>query len=74
MAKEKNIWKYYDEWKIHITDSRLMERVCQTFDLMNQIDKCTKYYNGDLSNPIAWDIIVTNEQINDVKKYIKDFD
>ena len=73
MEKQKNIWKYYDDWKVHITDFELMESVCQTFNFMNQINKCTKYYNGDLSNPIAWDIIVTNDQINDVKKYIKDF-
>ena len=41
---------------------------------MNQIDRCTKYYDGDLSNPIAWDIIVPDEFIKDVKKHIKDFD
>ena len=73
MVKQKNIWKYYDDWKVHITNSELMESVCQTFNLMNQLDSCTKYYNGDLSNPIAWDIIVPNTVIKDVKKHIKDF-
>ena len=73
MAKEKNIWKYYDDWKVHITDSRLMESVCQTFNLLNQLERCTKYYDGSFSNPIAWDIIVPDEFINDVKKHIKDF-
>ena len=74
MANQKNIWKYYDDWKVHITKIELFESICQTFNLMNQIDSCTKYYKGDLSNPIAWDIVVPDEFINDVKKHIKDFD
>ena len=74
MAKQRNIWKYYDEWKVHITKLELFESICQTFNLMNQIDGCTEYYEGDLSNPIAWDIIVPDEFIKDVKKHIKDFD
>ena len=73
MAKQKNVWKYYDDWKVHVTDSELMESICQTFNLMHQLDRCTRYYNGDLSNPIAWDIIVPDEFINDVKKHIKYF-
>ena len=74
MAKQRNIWKYYDDWKVHITKLELFESICQTFNLMNQIDECTEYYDGDLSNPIAWDIIVPDEFIKDVKKHIKDFD
>ena len=45
MAKQRNIWKYYDDWKVHITKLELFESVCQTFNLMNQIDRCTKYYD-----------------------------
>ena len=74
MAKQKNIWKYYDDWKVHLTNIKLMESVCQTFNLMNQIDNCTKYYDKSFSNPIGWDIIVPDTAIKDVKKYIKDFD
>jgi hypothetical protein len=74
MEKQKNVWKYYDDWKVHVTDSELMESICQTFNLMSQLDNCTRYYNGDLTSPVAWDIIVPDEFINDVKKYIKDFD
>ena len=73
MAQQRNIWKYYDDWKVHLTDAELMESVCQTFNFKNQLDSCTKYYNGDLTNPIAWDIIVPDKFINDVKKHIKDF-
>ena len=73
MAKQKNIWKYYDDWKVHLTNIKLMESVCQTFNLMNQIDGCTKYYDKSFSNPIGWDIIVPDTFINDVKKHIKDF-
>ena len=47
MAKQKNVWKYYDDWKVHVTDSELMESICQTFNLMHQLDRCTRYYNGD---------------------------
>ena len=51
-----------------------MEKVCQTFNLLDQIDNCTKYYDKSFSNPIGWNIIVPNTVINDVKKYIKDSD
>tara|TARA_R100000353_G_C6380897_1_gene161862 strand:+ start:186 stop:311 length:126 start_codon:yes stop_codon:yes gene_type:complete len=40
---------------------------------MKQLDRCTKYYDGDLSNPVAWDLIIPNEYIDDVKKQIKEF-
>ena len=73
MERQKNIWKYYDDWKVHITKLELFESICQTFNLMNQMDSCTKYYNGNMHTPIAWDIIVPDEFINDVKKHIKDF-
>jgi hypothetical protein len=72
---QKDIWKFYDDWKVHISNQKLFESICQTFDLVNQMDRCTKYYDGGLSdNPIAWDVIVPNESIDDVKKHIKEFD
>ena len=75
MAKQKDIWKYYDDWKVHIDNQALFESICETFNLVNQKHKCTKYYNGDIhDSPIAWDIIVPNESIDDVKKHIKEFD
>jgi len=74
MVKQKNIWKFYDDWKVHLTDSKLLERVCQKFNLIDQIDNCTKYYDKNFSNPIGWDIIVPSTTIKDVKKYIKDSD
>ena len=74
MVKKENIWKFYDDWKVHITDNELMEEICQTFNLMNQIDNCTKYYDKNFSSPIGWDIVVPNTVIKDVKKYIKDSD
>tara|TARA_B100001996_G_C18324862_1_gene463967 strand:+ start:283 stop:507 length:225 start_codon:yes stop_codon:yes gene_type:complete len=73
MAKKENIWKYYDGWKVHITNSELMEEICQTFNLIDQIDNCTKYYDKSFSNLIGWDIIVPDKFIKDVKKHIKDF-
>ena len=68
MAKKENIWKYYDDWKVHITDNELMEKVCQTFNLIDQIDNCTKYYDKSFSNPIGWDIIVLCTSITLVHK------
>ena len=70
---QKDIWKYYDDWKVHIEDYELVEHICQSFNLMKQLDRCTKYYDGDLSNPVAWDLIIPNEYIDDVKKQIKEF-
>ena len=70
---QKDIWKFYDDWKVHISNQKLFESICQTFDLVNQMDRCTKYYDGDLSNPVAWDLIIPNEYIDDVKKQIKEF-
>tara|TARA_B100001063_G_C16752106_1_gene550876 strand:- start:179 stop:304 length:126 start_codon:yes stop_codon:yes gene_type:complete len=40
---------------------------------MNPLERCTTYYEGSLSNPIAWDLIVPDEYINEVKKQIKEF-
>ena len=74
MVKQKNIWKFYDDWKVHLTDSKLLESVCQKFNLIDQIDNCTEYYDKNFSNPIGWDIIVPNTAIKDVEKYIKDSD
>ena len=74
MAKQKDIWKFNeDEWKVHITDSILLKSVCHTFNLLNHIDRFTKYYDGDINNTIVWDILVLDTFIEDVKKYIKDF-
>ena len=71
MAEEKNIWKFNDEeWKIHITNAKLLEQTKKKFDLGNSI---TIYYeSGSLSEETSWDIIVPNDKINEVKKFIKD--
>ena len=71
MAKQKNIWKFNGEaWKIHITDVELFEQTKKKFDLGNSV---TIYYeSGSLSEETSWDIIVPNNKINEVKKFIKD--
>mgnify|MGYP003985755957 FL=1 len=71
MAKNENIWKFNDEeWKVHFTDIDLLERVKRKFDLE---DLTTIYYeSGSLSEETSWDIIVPNDKINEVKKFIKD--
>jgi hypothetical protein len=71
MVKQKNIWKFNDEeWKIHISDKSLKNNVQKKFNL---IDSSTIYYeNGNLREETAWDILVPNNLINKVKKYIKE--
>ena len=71
MAKQRDIWKFNDEeWKIHITDVELFEQRKKKFNLGNS---GTIYYeSGSLSEETSWDIIVPNDKINEVKKFIKD--
>ena len=71
MAKQKNIWKFNDdEWKVHISDIALVNDIKIKFDLK---DSTTIYYeSGSLSEETSWDIIVPNNKINEVKKFIKD--
>ena len=71
MAKQKNIWKFNDEeWKVHISDFNLLEQLKKKFDLRNSH---TIYYGkGSFKEETAWDIIVPDNKINKVKKFIKD--
>ena len=71
MVKQKDIWKFNDDdWKIHISDESLKVNVQKKFNL---IDTGTIYYeNGNFKEETSWDIIVPNDLINKVKKYIKD--
>jgi hypothetical protein len=71
MVRQKDIWKFNDEeWKIHISDESLKVNVQKKFNL---IDTGTIYYeNGNFKEETSWDIIVPNDLINKVKKYIKD--
>tara|TARA_R100000278_G_C5362681_1_gene126004 strand:- start:48 stop:269 length:222 start_codon:yes stop_codon:yes gene_type:complete len=71
MARQRNIWKFNDnEWKVHISDNALLEQIKKKFDLGKSV---TIYYeSGSLSEETAWDIIVPNDKINEVKKFIKD--
>ena len=71
MANQKDIWKFNDnEWKIHITSESLRDNLQKKFNLGNS---GTIYYeNGNFQEETAWDIIVPNNLINKVKKYIKD--
>ena len=70
MAKNENIWKYNDdEWKVHINDASICQKLIDTFKL----DSSTIYYeNGRLSEETSWDIVVPNNKINKVKKFLKD--
>ena len=70
MVRNENIWKFNDdEWKVHIADDDIRQKLADTFGL----DRSTIYYeNGGLSEETAWDIIVPNKQIEEVKKFLKD--
>ena len=70
MAKNENIWKYNDdEWKVHISDYEVHQKLIDTFKL----DSSTIYYeNGRLSEETSWDVVVPNNKIKKVKKFLKD--
>ena len=54
----------------HIDDKDLFEKVKKKFDLGKSV---TIYYeSGRLSKETSWDIIVPNNKINKVKKFLKD--
>jgi|TARA_R110000803_G_scaffold30253_6_gene68322 hypothetical protein len=71
MVKQENIWKFNeDEWKVHLENNELLKEVKKKFDLGKSV---TIYYeSGSLSEETSWDIIVPNDKINEVKKFIKD--
>jgi|TARA_B100001079_G_C16029759_1_gene348137 zona occludens toxin (predicted ATPase) len=71
MAKQKNIWKFNeDDWKIHFDDKDLLDKVREEFDLGSST---TVYYEqGVLSKETSWDLVIPNDKINKVKKFIKD--
>ena len=71
MVKQKDIWKFNDnEWKIHITSESLKDNLQEKFNLEKS---GTIYYEtGNFQEETSWDIIVPNNLINKVKKYIKE--
>jgi len=71
MVNKENIWKFNDEeWKIHIKDESLKEKVQEKFNIGKS---GTIYYeNGNFKEETSWDLIVPNAIINKVKKYIKE--
>ena len=71
MAKQRDIWKFNDdEWKVHISDIALVNDIKIKFDLK---DSTTIYYeSGSLSEETSWDIVVPNDKIEEVKKFIED--
>ena len=70
MVKNENIWKFNDdEWKVHIKDDDIRQKLADTFGL----ERSTIYYeNGGLSKETAWDIVVPNNKIEKIKKFLKD--
>ena len=71
MVKRNDISKFNDEeWKIHITSESLKKNLQEKFNLEKS---GTIYYeNGNFQEETSWDIIVPNNLINKVKKYIKE--
>ena len=71
MKNQKDIWKFNDnEWKIHITSESLKDNLQKKFNLEKS---GTIYYEtGNFQEETSWDIIVPNNLINKVKKYIKE--
>ena len=70
MAKQKNIWKFNeDDWKIHFDDKELLDNVRKKFNLgpVNTV----YYEQGVLSEATSWDLIVKDNKIEEVKKFLK---
>ena len=66
-----SVWKFSDnENKIHITNEKLKDDVLNKFELRNSAP--IYYENGSFNEETAWDLIVPDNLINKVKKYIKD--
>ena len=70
MAKNEDIWKFNDdEWKVHVTDNDIYQKLIDNFNF----ERSTIYYeNGGLSEETAWDVVVPNDKIEEVKKFLKD--
>ena len=70
MEKQKNIWKFNeDDWKVHFDDKELLEKVRNKFDLGSST---TIYYEqGVLSKETSWDLVIPDDKINKVKKFLK---
>ena len=70
MDKQKNIWKFNeDDWKVHFDDKELLEKVRNKFDLGSST---TIYYEqGIFSKETSWDLVVPNDKIEEVKKFLK---
>ena len=70
MAKNEDIWKFNDyEWKVHVTDNDIYQKLIDNFNF----ERSTIYYeNGGLSEETAWDVVVPNDKIKKVKKFLKD--
>ena len=70
MAKNEDIWKFNDdEWKVHVTDNDIYQKLIDNFNF----ERSTVYYeNGGFSEETSWDIIVPNDKIKEVEKFLKD--
>ena len=66
--QQESIWKYYDDWKVHVTNEELKEEALK-FNLQNSTT--TYYESGTFEEETSWDNS-TNNLIDKVKKYIKD--
>ena len=64
------MWKFNEgDWKIHFDDKELLEKVRNKFDLGSST---TIYYEqGIFSKETSWDLVVPNDKIEEVKKFLK---
>ena len=70
MAKNENIWKFNDDdWKIHFDDRELLDKVCNKFNLGTA--NTVYYEQGIFSKETSWDLVVPNDKIEEVKKFLK---
>jgi len=67
MAKQKNIWKLYeDEWRIHLDGKRKVNKIIKE---TNGHIVCEYFKRGKI---FAWDVAVPSENIKVARKILKE--
>lgn len=66
-VQQRNIWKYYDGWKIHSDSKRKLNKICKVTGGYF----CCEYYKKS-KRVFAWDIFVPAKYISKARKILKE--
>ena len=65
MAKQGEIWKYFDIWRAHVTGKRILNRMLKETDAEIVSEYSKK------GNVIAWDVEFKPQYITEAQKILK---